>query len=186
MHVAIICGYGLYHESVRTKIEMRGLDEFFQASFTDIQSGHIGAIVLCGGYTNPHMPQLSEAQSVYDKVYAMQLNNKKVSIYLEQESSNLVQSLMFAERLLRANDIYASRITVYCDQPRRLKTWVLAKKVFGNSLFRVIAFPRKDIHPNSRAWKQNLQALRFLFSHSLFTRQLSAPKAGRQKIPPSP
>ncbi|MEK7570120.1 MAG: hypothetical protein AAB515_01600 [Patescibacteria group bacterium] len=184
MHVAIICGYGLWDVSLRSPRELAGLYDYYQECFCHLQGENIIEVVLCGGYTNPLKPCLSEAQSVYNAIQDKKLNTTMLDLLLEEESSNAVQNIAFALKVLRRSR--PTEVTIYCDTVRRWKMKVIAARVLGNMRHSVVAFPRMDIHPNSKAWKQNVQALRLAFSRRLFETQLHAPYASKPKNPPSP
>ncbi len=73
-------------------------------------------------------------------------------------------------------------IVFICDKPRKLKVWVMLGKATGSLApdfnLRVKAFPRADIHPNSRWYKQWILALLYL-APSKFSKELNVKNAAR-------
>ncbi|MFA6042640.1 MAG: hypothetical protein WCV85_06185 [Patescibacteria group bacterium] len=185
MHVAIVCGYGLYDPAVRTPEEMEGLQEYLTAVFQDIQRRpEITTIVLCGGCTNPLRPQVSEAKSVMENWVLKQtvFDPREYRWALEEASANAAQSLSFAAMLLLYH--LPQKCTVYCDTVREWKTRILAKQILGNLgyAYEVVGFPRRDIHPRSTWGMQIAQGIRCLVSPEYVRSLLMAEPAH----PPSP
>lgn len=182
MHVAIVCGYGLFDSEVRTSTEMDGLEEYFHSSIQDISVRGIQNVVLCGGYTNPQRPLLSEAKSVANWL-SHRRNSQQVRFFLEERSGNAVQNIYFAIDLFREEGIPVSRVTIYCDEIRTWKIHVIACSALRDSHipFEIVGFPRRDIHPNSKRWKQRLQAIKLMLHPGTIQADLNVPPA----LPPS-
>lgn len=183
MHVAIICGYGLFDPDIRSTQEIEGLTEYYGAVFSSIrQRGGIVQVVLCGGHTNPRRSQCSEARSVVDRIHdesTFFFLGPQRPILLEERSRNTVQNVFFALECLKRKGIGVTQVTFYCDTPRRWKVDVIAHAALRDERipYEVMSYPRSDIHPNSKRWKQNLKALQYIFLPGRISAELSAPPA---------
>lgn len=166
MHIAIICGYGLYDATLRTAKEMQGLDDYYFACFNDIKKHpKINTIILCGGYTNPADSTQSEAGSVFSRFVSKQrvIDPDDYTWILEDQSANAAQSVAFSIAKMLYSLHRVEKFIIYCDKLRKAKlrvfTWRILSPLTGRP-FQIIGFKRQDIHPNSTWLKQSEQAVR--------------------------
>jgi len=108
--------YGVVHPTLRSKAELRGLDEYLRASADYIlrvwKEGRLSGVVLCGGFTNPQAPELSEASSsvLRIKPYLMSrgIPEEDLKICLEEQSHNTVQNIVFTGYLILHRDPFTA------------------------------------------------------------------------------
>nr|AQS30057.1 hypothetical protein [uncultured bacterium] len=158
----------------------------------------VSPIVLCGGRTNP-ATSLSEAESVLpiltQAISTRYQDFRNVSgmigvwpssslthdVLLENKSSNTAQNIHNAlEQLLNflgEDRCREGRILFVCDAVRRFPVWVLARHLCDEKGLRfggVVGLPRRDIHSNSKTWKQVLRGCRYLLRSDLIQKELNA------------
>jgi len=114
MKIAIILLYGIYTPD--RKDYQKYLD-FIASELTKYQ---YDKAILCGGYTNPNIKNISEASSAKDYLRSKTDYDKYI---LEDKSINSNQNLEFASKFISKDE----EITVYCDLIRVAKIfWMSA------------------------------------------------------------
>lgn len=112
MKTAIVLLYGLFD------IEREQYARYLDKVGGDIRKKNINKVILCGGFTDPHRPNLSEAATVHTYLRE-KLEDKEV--ILEEKSINTNQNLEFAAQSVSSNE----DIIVYCDLARKAKViWI--------------------------------------------------------------
>ncbi len=113
MKTAVVLLYGLY------SLERIDYKSYFDFLISEIQEKDIEKVVLCGGFTNPKMPDKSEASTAKD--YLVNKYSEFTNYKLEEKSINTNQNLEFARENLGRDD----EIIVYCDLIRKAKViWI--------------------------------------------------------------
>jgi hypothetical protein len=172
--LAIACGYGVVKAFVRSQTEMDGLQEYY-TSMEDYRRTHnIHDIIFTGGMTNQDYPHLSEAKTARD-YYLKNIVMKSVdppTTHLQPLSKNSYESIYFAsipvfqgQILVNGNkfDAKYDKVVVFCDKVRKTKMQIICMLLFGFRIkYKVVAFPRKDIHPNSNWLYQTFSTLRLI------------------------
>lgn len=106
--VAIMC-YGLYGYEYRTPEEVKDLIDYFYSCAQYIKTLHkrnrLSGIVLCGGFTNPQYPDVSEAgtsaQYLLNLLKIYEVPVEEINACLEEQSYNTAQNIVFTGRMLK-------------------------------------------------------------------------------------
>ena len=174
----LICNYGILDETIRRETEWQGLIEYYQQinQYLDKNDNKNKntALVLCGGYTNPLKPNISEAESAknYLKQHIFPPSLKHSNILTENTSQNSLENLVFGMLTLRSlikqeetNSISKLNIEIiiFCDIPRTPKIQFIVDEILKPALngahyqfnFQVIALKREDTHFKSNQLEQN-------------------------------
>lgn len=115
MNTSIILLYGLLNPARK---DIARYHQYLQRASEDINKTDAEKLILCGGFTDPKNPHLSEASTVQEYLKdKLTLQN----IVLEDQSITTNQNLEFAATLVNGKE---DSITVYCDLARQAKvTW---------------------------------------------------------------
>ncbi|GAB4146449.1 MAG: hypothetical protein OHK0017_06940 [Patescibacteria group bacterium] len=160
---AIVCCYGLFDESFRTKEEMQGLVQYNQAVIETIiklrQESGLKAAVITGGYTQEGKPSESITNSIYirDELARKEIND--FPLYIETISHTTTENLVFGYTLIK--DFNPEKIIIISDNHRKTKVQVEAKILFKSLGIELefIALDRMDVHPASNYELQTHQHL---------------------------
>ncbi len=121
MKTAIVLLYGL-HSPQRQKYS-----HYLKKVVGDSKKESIGRLILCGGYTDPKKPKVSEAGSVKDFLEGLGV---AMDIILEDKSITTNQNLELAAGLVDQNE----ELIVYCDEARKAKViWLALHFLLGLS-----------------------------------------------------
>ncbi|MCD4811838.1 YdcF family protein [bacterium] len=122
MKIAIILLYGLYDP------KNTNYQAYFDFLITEIKKQKFDKVILCGGYTFPHIENISEAESA--KRY-LQSKSQYDDYILEDKSINTNQNLEFASKHISSKD----DLFVYGDWIRIAKiSWISAHFLLKESL----------------------------------------------------
>lgn len=155
MTTGIILLYGLF--SPKRKDYRSYLD--FVAK--EISKRKLKKVILCGGYTNPKQPKLSEAST--SKEYLLTVNKSFNNYVFEDKSINTNENIKYASRKIKSEDY----IFLYCDLSRKAKVIWIALHCFAKlpprEIYRTILFftGSKDIYKNFKY--KNLEVVGFDF-----------------------
>jgi hypothetical protein len=120
MKTAIILLYGLCTP------EKKWYFPYLEFLASQISSYNFQKVILCGGFTDPQIPNDSEASTV--KEYLLQKNPCFTNFILEDKSITTNQNLEFASKNISKGD----QVTLYCDQDRKAKVvWIALHYLFG-------------------------------------------------------
>ncbi|MCD4756302.1 YdcF family protein [bacterium] len=139
MKIAIILLYGLYDP------KNTNYQAYFDFLITEIKKQKFDKVILCGGYTFPHIENISEAESA--KKY-LQSKSKYDDYILEDKSINTNQNLESASEHISSED----DLFVYGDWIRIAKiSWMsahfLIKEDLKNIFTAMMRFrDKKDIY----------------------------------------
>ncbi|OGD82852.1 hypothetical protein A2572_01990 [Candidatus Collierbacteria bacterium RIFOXYD1_FULL_40_9] len=122
MITAIVLGYGVFQESNQE------YKDYLDWICKTIKDRGIEKLVICGGFTNPQLKDVSEAQSIYTY---LKLNLPvETSIVLEEKSITTPQNLEFAKEEISAED----NILIFCDLARLAKViWLSSRILLGKT-----------------------------------------------------
>lgn len=140
--------YGIVDPN-RTSTELQGLDEYFRASADYIldlwHQERLSGIVLCGGYTNPETPELSEASSsvlrIIPYLSSHGIPHDDLIVCLEEQSFNTAQNIVFTGYLMTHRDPFTAEELIKAiksDHAKAVKMKQIAedwKKLSHNVVF---------------------------------------------------
>lgn len=122
MNIGIVLLYGLYTP------ERKDYKEYLDFVSEQTQKENLEKIVLCGGFTDPKNPSLSEALTA--ERYLKSTINNFDSFIKEDKSINTNQNLEFAARKINKSD----NLIVFCDFIRIAKViWISEYFLLGES-----------------------------------------------------
>lgn len=131
--------YGLYGYQYRTAAEMEGLIDYFcRCAYyikTLYERGRLSGIVLCGGFTNPNYPDVSEARTsswhLLDVLRSFyELPADSIICCLEEQSFNTAQNIVFTGYLMTHRDPFTSEelIGAINNNPERARELMCHKE----------------------------------------------------------
>lgn len=157
-------------------MEIEGLREYFDGVAVACLDHYVGHITLAGGVTNPGTPR-SEAESS-EPYFSSRLYHhnprweRTCQLHLEGRSLNTAQNITLSLAGLKRSDVVPQQVIICCDAVRVPKVWALARRLCRFP-YEVVGVPRRDIHPNSRWWKQAVQAALYWLQPSRIDRDLA-------------
>ncbi len=113
MLTGVILLYGIFDK------RNEGYKGYLDFIVKEVHSSNFDRIILCGGYTDPARPTISEALAA--KQYLEEIS-KFPNFVLEDKSINTNQNLEFAAQKLQSGE----KTVVYCDLIRKAKVIWLA------------------------------------------------------------
>jgi hypothetical protein len=126
MKTAIVLLYGLYAP------QREKYGRYLREVVSDSKKEGVGRLILCGGYTDPKKPEVSEAGSVKDFLEDLGVDRE---IVLEDKSITTNQNLELAAGLIDED----GELIVYCDEARKAKVIWLALHFF-------LGLPQQEIY----------------------------------------
>ena len=172
LNFVLICNYGIVDETIRTATEWQGLIEYYNQISQHLNNDNKNtALILCGGYTNPSKPNISEAESAKNYLKQHTSSLKTFNILTENISQNSLENLVFGIMTLRSlikqektNSTPKPNIDIIiiCDIPRQAKIQFIIDEILKPALnearyqfnFQAIALKREDIHFKSNQLEQ--------------------------------
>lgn len=120
MKIGIALLYGLYNPS---RTDYKGYLDFISQKISDEK---LNKLILCGGFTDPKLPNKSEALTAQEYIHT--INNSFNEFILEDRSLTTNQNLQFAAERIKPN----GEIVVFCDLIRLAKViWISQHFLLG-------------------------------------------------------
>ncbi|MCR4314408.1 MAG: YdcF family protein [Candidatus Uhrbacteria bacterium] len=134
--IFLVLGYGV-PQNLKADLNYRAyLNIAFNAVFARAANAP-AAIIVCGGPTNGVPPyDVTEAQALATYLQSMksrpEMNEQADAwtVFQEGESLSSLENLIFAKRLMEANNIEGP-ITIFCEATREVRLGETARLVFG-------------------------------------------------------
>lgn len=119
-NTAIVLGYGVFVKP------NPNYQKYLETALRAIKNNRCDQLIICGGFTSPKYPSLSEARSI--KNFYEETAENLSQIIVEEKSLTTAQNLEFSKKYATGN------VTVYCDSIRAPKIFYLCLSLYYREL----------------------------------------------------
>lgn len=132
MKIGIVCGYGSILDD-NLKSYLNGVIDYSKKEGID-------RLILSGGCTFTSSTD-SEAKVMHDFI---RQSDSTCEIFMEEKALTTLHNFLYSKELINQIPIQVTRVTIFCDQVRYIKVYLLSQIIFRNKIVNIKVFYRKE------------------------------------------